>query len=177
LVVGWMCMKYPISKASRDIYFYCLLWKISLSSPNIVLLLLPHWCCAVKICQELKTIPHQLSTHVPYILSYSLSFTFDHQAVIQTSLPVYQDLVKYILPPPTSAFHSSPLITTLVACTCIIHPYIPMQLVLSDWLWRWRLWCRVWNSFHFWFSYLLKIYPKFNATLDITESFLVLMHR
>lgn len=92
----------------------------------------PLMLCSLTICQELKTIPHQLSTHVPYILSYSLSFTFDHQAVIQTSLPVYQDLVKYILSPPTSAFYPSPLITTLVICTCIIHPCIPMQLVLSD---------------------------------------------
>ena len=88
--------------------------------------------CSLKICQELKTIPHQLSTHVPYILSYSLSFTFDHQPVIQTSLPVYQGLIKYLLPPPTSAFHPSPLFTILVICTCTIHPYIPMQLVLND---------------------------------------------
>ena len=92
----------------------------------------PLMLCSLKICQELKTVPHQLSTHVPYFLSYSLSFTFDYQAVTQTSLPVYQGLAKYILPPPTLAFHPNPLFTTLVTCTCIIHPYIHMQLVLND---------------------------------------------
>lgn len=83
--------------------------------------------CSLKICQKLKTLPHQLSTHVPYFY-----FTFDHQAVTQTSLPVYQGLAKYILPPPTLAFHPNTLFTTLVTCTCIIHPYILMQLVLND---------------------------------------------
>jgi hypothetical protein len=38
------------------------------------------------------------------------------------------------------------------------------------------LWFTVQNSSHLWPNHLLKIYPTFNATIDITQNFLVLMH-